>query len=427
MDYSSWIANLQGRGFNTTGLSSGEANFADYGHALNDDLKNQISQNGKTQADKDLLALVASLFGGKSVMQYSDFINVLKSKGLNVSVEYVSTSYIVDEKQSGTKGAKNVTRGSIAVYQISDGKGGKLTIADANGNAAIEIEEVFMNEILSGVASDIKGDGSGTGMSAEEQARIKALEAQQATLEKQIKDAEASKSEAEAEIERNKKEAEIEIERIDKEIEKTNEETKEQIAKLQNDAANYSKEEYAAKMASIEQSGTSKIDVLNSNRSAIQENLNQINAAATEIVTLNQQIITDNATLKDVSAQLSQASGKTPEAAATKPNAQQEQVAGYAAAQGANGSKAKTAAQDYNALMLNLSKQNAFSTQKGTTAQIEVAQNANIAGATGLSEIQNIEDTKKAEETKKEKEAEVAKEEQAKKEEEKLKEEKIAA
>lgn len=422
MDYSSWIANLQGRGFNTTGLSSGEANFADYGSALSNDIKSKVAQNGKTQADKELQALIASLFGGKSVMGASELMNIARNHGLNVKETWTSTSYIVDEKSSGTKGQKRVTQGSVMVYEITDSKGGKITIADANGNAFIEIEEVFMNEILSGVTSDITGGGA----SGQDQARIAELQAQQKTLEEKIKNAEISKEEAQEEIEKNKKEAEEEIERIDKEIEKHNDDTKRNIARLEGNAANYTQAEYAAEMAKIQQAGTSKINELNSNRALVQENLNQINIAAAKIATLNEEITATNATLADVSSQLPQATPQ--EGAAPQQAPQQQQMAGYAAAQGATGNKTTTAAQDYNALMLNISKQNAFSTQKGNTAGIEVEQNANIAGAAGLSEIQNVEDAKQAEEAKKEKEAsEIAKEEKAKEDEKKLKEEEQVA
>ena len=35
-----------------------------------------------------------------------------------------------------------------------NGKGGEIVIADANGNGALEIEEVFMNKILTDVAGE---------------------------------------------------------------------------------------------------------------------------------------------------------------------------------------------------------------------------------------------------------------------------------
>ncbi|GBF22975.1 hypothetical protein tpqmel_0379 [Candidatus Gastranaerophilus sp. (ex Termes propinquus)] len=155
--YNDWVANLQSRGFRTTSLSGNEANFSDYGNALSDNLKAQVMQNGQ---NKELQAKVAALFGGKSVLQYGELESKCRQMGLTYSLKYEKTSYIADEKSVGTKGAKKVTSGSVGIITITcPTSGQKMTIVDSNGNAAIEIEEVFLNEILSGVTSDIAAAG----------------------------------------------------------------------------------------------------------------------------------------------------------------------------------------------------------------------------------------------------------------------------
>ena len=142
-------------GFKTTSLSANEASFEHYGYYLGDNVKDMITDSFDCDADYELQARVASLFGNKrNVMQNGTFVSSLKSMGLSVSTQWVQTQYMVDEKSAG-HGSRKVRNGGINVYTISDGKGGEIVIADANGNAAIEVEEVFMNQILSDIAVDV--------------------------------------------------------------------------------------------------------------------------------------------------------------------------------------------------------------------------------------------------------------------------------
>lgn len=163
---------LEDSGLKTTRINSerGEANFFDYGAALSDDLQDMIcnpnkynldasddATDGFDENDKQLQAEIAALFKNKSVMQRGDFVATLKSMGYDVSVSYVKTSYISDNKADGHYDT-DVRNGNIGVYTISDGKGGDLIIADANGNGALEVEEVMMNHILDGVNADVMAD-----------------------------------------------------------------------------------------------------------------------------------------------------------------------------------------------------------------------------------------------------------------------------
>lgn len=163
---------LEDSGLKTTRVNSerGEANFFDYGAALSDELQDMIcnpnkynldasddATDGFDENDKQLQAEIAALFKNKNVMQRGDFVATLKSMGYEVSVSYVKTSYISDNKADGHYDT-DVRNGNIGVYTISDGKGGDLIIADANGNGALEVEEVMMNHILDGVNADVMAD-----------------------------------------------------------------------------------------------------------------------------------------------------------------------------------------------------------------------------------------------------------------------------
>ncbi len=166
-NYNEWVASLNSRGIKTTHLGSREANFADYTNALSESLKQEIMASFDNAADYDLQSKLASLLGGKNLMQSRDIGKILGGTGISYKVQYVKTSYIVDNKKGGSyMNNKNAINGSIAVYTFKDANGGEIKIADANGNGALESEELFMNEILSGVVSDIQTGAAGNNAGA---------------------------------------------------------------------------------------------------------------------------------------------------------------------------------------------------------------------------------------------------------------------
>lgn len=156
--YDEFLQTIKSRGLKTTSLGNGEANFADYANALSGSLKEELLQSiGDEAGDSQLQAKVASLFGGKSVLQHGEVMQKAKAAGLTCTVEYKKTSYIIDNKQDGHYD-KDVTNGSIAIYTFSDGNS-TIKIADSNGNGALEAEEIFLNEILGDVTNDISATG----------------------------------------------------------------------------------------------------------------------------------------------------------------------------------------------------------------------------------------------------------------------------
>ena len=154
--YDQFVEDMHNAGIKTTHINKNEANFADYGNALSDDLKQQIMDSFDCQQDYELQSLIAGVYAdsGRSVLQSGQFISACKSLGLSVNVEYQKTSYIPDYK-AGNFGNNVKEGGAIAVYTISDGMGGEIVIADANGNAALESEELFMNQILGDINYEI--------------------------------------------------------------------------------------------------------------------------------------------------------------------------------------------------------------------------------------------------------------------------------
>ena len=154
--YSEFINQLEQAGYNTTNINSarGEADFSDYGNALSDELQSMITDSFDCEQDYALQEQIAAMYGNKSNLHRSDFVAACRAAGYEVNVEYIKSSYISDNKADGRYDT-DISRASIGVYTISDGKGGEIKIADANGNGALEIEELFMNQILQGVAVDV--------------------------------------------------------------------------------------------------------------------------------------------------------------------------------------------------------------------------------------------------------------------------------
>lgn len=156
--YDDFVSEMNAAGIKTTNINSNEANFADYGNALSDDLKQRIMDSFDCEQDYELQSLIAGIYSdaGVSVLQSGQFVSACKSLGLNVNIEYQQTSYIWDYKAGNFSNQE--INGSIAVYTISDGMGGEIVIADANGNAALESEELFMNQILGDINYEISAN-----------------------------------------------------------------------------------------------------------------------------------------------------------------------------------------------------------------------------------------------------------------------------
>ena len=145
--YADIMAQLQSMGLKTTKINQGrEADFEDYGNALSSDVKHMLMDSFDCDQDYILQNQIAGIFKNRHDAQFKDFVAACKSMGLSISRESVKTSYISDYK--GGNFSNSVRNGSISVYTISDGKGGEIKIADTNGNGAIEVEELFMNQIL---------------------------------------------------------------------------------------------------------------------------------------------------------------------------------------------------------------------------------------------------------------------------------------
>ena len=135
--------------------NTGYENFRKYFEDLSPNIIQDCLNSFDSQADLEMQQTIAeALYGrGKATVNINELQGILKSKGITVSTEYVSAQYRIDEFAVGGEGY--VTNGAITVMTFKDANGGKIKIADANGNAALETDELFMNEILGGITTDI--------------------------------------------------------------------------------------------------------------------------------------------------------------------------------------------------------------------------------------------------------------------------------
>ncbi len=157
-DYDIWAQEKREElGLKLTNIGAKEADFSLYMNTLSEDLKNEISDSFDCQEDLDLQAEIAAAYkaNGTNFLHRSDIAALCKKNGWKLECESYSTSYIPDYK-AGNFSNSIKQNGRISVYTISDGNGGSIMIADANGNGGLEIEEVYGNELLNGIVSDIQ-------------------------------------------------------------------------------------------------------------------------------------------------------------------------------------------------------------------------------------------------------------------------------
>ena len=155
-----WVASLKARGMKTTGIHDREANFEDYGNALSTEVQQMILNSFDTEQDYELQAKLATIFSNTNYRTFDQIYAACKQLGITVSRESVRTTYIHDNKYDGRWNKTQAQNGSITMFTFSDGKGGEIKIADTNGNGALETEELFINEILTGIASDLQVSSS---------------------------------------------------------------------------------------------------------------------------------------------------------------------------------------------------------------------------------------------------------------------------
>ena len=163
--YAQWEDRIHSLGLRTTSNVRNNGlyyDFADYGAVLDEELQKELTSffaedsEVRDEAIEAQMAL-AGIYKkyNKADLPLDVVAREMRALGYEVDWESVKTQYIIDNKKSASHGGGELTTGNITVLTFK--KDGKevFKVADTNGNAALEIEEVFMNELLTGVVSEL--------------------------------------------------------------------------------------------------------------------------------------------------------------------------------------------------------------------------------------------------------------------------------
>ena len=150
------VAELQARGLKTTGINyaSDEVTFVEYAAAVSDELKAEVMKafEENPEVALEMQRQIAGLFAQHNAVGNTEFMRLVSQLGYKIERESVRTSYIKDDKSSAADHG-TLKEDYITTFTITDPETGvQLKILDTNGNGFIEVEEVFMNEFLSGLS-----------------------------------------------------------------------------------------------------------------------------------------------------------------------------------------------------------------------------------------------------------------------------------
>ena len=155
--YDEIISDLNASGVQTTRINeaAGEANFGDYAAALSPEMKALILNSFDCPEDYILQQEIAGLFRGDNAIDNGDFATACRNMGYEVQYESIKSTMIPDNKGDG-RYDRDIETHHLAVYTITNPEtGASIKIVDSNGNGAIEVEELFLNQILQEVAVNI--------------------------------------------------------------------------------------------------------------------------------------------------------------------------------------------------------------------------------------------------------------------------------
>ena len=128
VNYNTWVQQeLAAKGLKTTNVSGDAHNFADYGNALSESLRKEITDSFDKNNERDfaLQNQIAQLYQQKSNYTINQFMAECKKMGLSVSSTwYTDTGHIEDDKANNGRGEHSSV--GVSLLTISDGKGGEI-------------------------------------------------------------------------------------------------------------------------------------------------------------------------------------------------------------------------------------------------------------------------------------------------------------
>ena len=158
-----WRDEKEALGLKTTNINynNGETTFAEYFAALDPEVKEMLTSYfdddavNKAEAEK-AISEIAGIFQNTNVVKNQQFVNAVRALGYEVEWGSVKTDYIIDFKNKKAGGGSLREGGTLTMLTIKNKAGEELfKMVDANGNGSIEMEELFFNEFLTGISSQI--------------------------------------------------------------------------------------------------------------------------------------------------------------------------------------------------------------------------------------------------------------------------------
>ena len=121
-------------------------------NSLDDSIKQELISSFDCEADYQLQKDIAAYFGSRTGINNHDLNGTININGKTIQVTSKKSEVAVDfyNETSG------MNHGAIDIFTFTDpSTGAEIKIADANGNGVIETEELFFNELLTDINTEI--------------------------------------------------------------------------------------------------------------------------------------------------------------------------------------------------------------------------------------------------------------------------------
>lgn len=121
-------------------------------NSLDDSIKQELISSFDCEADYQLQKDIAAYFGSRTGINNHDLNGTININGKTIQVTSKKSEVAVDFYNE----TNGMNHGAIDIFTFTDpSTGAEIKIADANGNGVIETEELFFNELLSDINTEI--------------------------------------------------------------------------------------------------------------------------------------------------------------------------------------------------------------------------------------------------------------------------------
>ena len=121
-------------------------------NSLDDSIKQELISSFDCEADYQLQKDIAAYFGSRTGINNHELNGTININGKTIQVTSKKSEVAVDFYNE----TNGMNHGAIDIFTFTDpSTGAEIKIADANGNGVIETEELFFNELLTDINTEI--------------------------------------------------------------------------------------------------------------------------------------------------------------------------------------------------------------------------------------------------------------------------------